>query len=116
MHGGIDKDPPQCSERHEKLTGWEKEIEEGKKRHKESKVEDLKAKRNSEMKVYRSLMLLVRSLIDEAIIYGRFGSWAMQEEMKAAFLELKETLKADDRVAGSYDTLLMVLGVPVAER
>ena len=36
--------------------------------------------------------------------------------MKTAFLELKEPLKADDRVAGSYDTLLMVLGVPVAER
>ena len=101
---------------HAKLTQWETEIEQGKKRHKESKVEDLKAKRNSEMKVYRSLHLLVRSLLDEAIIYGRFGSWAMQDSMKAAYLEMKEPLKADERVAGTYDTLLMVLGVPAAER
>ena len=101
---------------HEKLTQWEKEIEEGKKRHKDKKIEDIKAKRNSEMKVYRSLNLLIRSLLDEALVYGRFGSWAMQDDMKEKYLARKDKLKADSQMANSYDTLLMVLGVPAAER
>lgn len=101
---------------HTQITTWEKEIEEGKKRHRDSKMDTFKTQRNSEMKVYRSFNLLMRSLVDEAIIYGRFGSWAMQDEMKGLFFPMKEVLQDDEQVANSYDTLLMVLGVPAAER
>ena len=101
---------------HAKLTEWEKEIESGKKRHREKKVEALKDKRNSEMKVYRTLNLLIRSLLDEALIYGQYGSWEMQDAMKAEYLKRKESLKADGPMENSLDTLFMALGVPKADR
>ena len=101
---------------HAKLTEWEKEIESGKKRHREKKVQALKDQRNSEMKVYRTLNILIRSLLDEALIYGQYGSWEMQDAMKADYLQRKESLKADGPMENSLDTLFMALGVPKAER
>jgi len=99
-----------------KVQEIETAIDEGKKRMTEKKLVEVKGLAGSEMKVFRFCTLLVRNILDEAVIYGRFGSWAMQEEMRGLFTPLRAKIPDDKDVRFKMNELLFRLGVEGVKR
>ena len=99
-----------------KITEIETAIDEGKKKMSEKKLIEVKGLAGSEMKVFRFCTLLVRNMLDEAVIYGRYGSWAMQEEMRGLFAPLQAKIPDDKDVRFKMNELLFRLDVPGIRR
>jgi hypothetical protein len=98
------------------VTDLETAIDEGKKKMSEEKLIKVKGLAGSEMKVFRFCTLLVRNLLDEAVIYGRYGSWAMQEEMRGLFTPIRAKIPDDKDVRFKMNELLFRLDVPGVRR
>lgn len=93
-----------------------KELEEGKKKHSEKKMDKIQVEGSKDMKVGRNLAFLVRSLLNEAKVYAEFGSLEMRKEMKAMFSPMKGTPLPEDEAQKALDWVLWELNVDGVER
>jgi hypothetical protein len=92
------------------------EVNSGAKKHRQPAIEAKLAQGNSQIKLSDYSALLARNLIDEAIIYSRYGSLEMQDEMRDIFVGLKDRGPADDSLQDKLHILLWMVRTEGVDR